>query len=81
MVEYLQGKTPDSSIRALWESLQQSHLVAKQLELGKGNYEFGLPKYLSSYFKGILNMSYNLTWSQKLHFSSEGRHAVEFYCP
>jgi hypothetical protein len=29
------GKTPDLSIRALWQSYQQSHLVAKQEELGK----------------------------------------------
>jgi hypothetical protein len=29
------GKTPDLSIRALWQSYQQSHLVAKQEELTK----------------------------------------------
>jgi hypothetical protein len=29
------GKTPDLSTRALWQSYQQSHLVAKQDELPK----------------------------------------------
>jgi hypothetical protein len=33
-----------------------SHLVAKQEKLDKGNDEFGLMKYLCSYFKGIFNM-------------------------
>jgi hypothetical protein len=30
---YRQGKTPDSSTRALWKSCQHSHLVEKQEEL------------------------------------------------
>jgi len=43
MVEwYQQGKTPNSSNRALWQSYQQSHLVANVEELGKKNYEFSL---------------------------------------
>jgi hypothetical protein len=33
-----------------------SHLVAKQEELGEGSNEFGLTKYLCSYFEGTLNM-------------------------
>jgi hypothetical protein len=36
MVEgYWQGKTPDLSTRALWQSYQQSYLVAKHEELSK----------------------------------------------
>jgi hypothetical protein len=30
-----------------------THLVAKENELGEGNYEFGLTKYPFSYFAGI----------------------------
>jgi hypothetical protein len=41
MVEYRQGKIPDLSTRALWQSYQQRHLVANQEEVGKGNNEFG----------------------------------------
>jgi hypothetical protein len=35
-------KTTDSSSRSLWQSYQQSNLVANKEELGEGNYEFGL---------------------------------------
>jgi hypothetical protein len=57
MVEwYQQGETPDSATRALCQSYEQSHLVAKQEKLGKGNYEFGLMEYLCSCFKGIFNI-------------------------
>jgi hypothetical protein len=31
-------------------------VVAKQEELGEGSDEFGLTKYLCSYFEGIFNM-------------------------
>jgi hypothetical protein len=31
----IQGKTPDSSTRAVWQSYQQSYLVARQEELLK----------------------------------------------
>jgi hypothetical protein len=31
---------PDSSTRALWQFYQQSHLVVKEEEHGKGNVEF-----------------------------------------
>jgi hypothetical protein len=48
-------ETPNSSTRALWQSYQQSYLVAKQEVLGKGN-EFGLTKHHRSYFQGIFNM-------------------------
>jgi hypothetical protein len=37
---YLQGKTPDSSTRALWQSYQQNHLVARQEILDERNAEF-----------------------------------------
>jgi hypothetical protein len=50
------GKTPDSSARALWQSCQQSRLVAKQEKLDEGNGEFGLTKYLCLYFEGNFNM-------------------------
>jgi hypothetical protein len=50
------GKTPDSSTRTLCQSYQQSHPVAKHEELGEGNDEFGLTKYLCSYFEGIFNV-------------------------
>jgi hypothetical protein len=53
---YQQGKTPDSSTGALWQSYQHSHLVAKQEEMGEGNGDFGLTKHLCSYFKGIFTM-------------------------
>jgi hypothetical protein len=33
-----------------------SHPVATQEELGEGNHEFGLMKYLLSYFEGTFNM-------------------------
>jgi hypothetical protein len=36
------GKTPDSSIRGLWQSYQQSRLGANQEELGEWNGKFGL---------------------------------------
>jgi hypothetical protein len=43
MVEwYRQGKTPDSSTRALWKFYQQSLLVVNQREFGEGNDEFNL---------------------------------------
>jgi hypothetical protein len=41
---YRQGRTPDSSTRAFWQSYQQSNPVAKQEELDEGNDEFGLAK-------------------------------------
>jgi hypothetical protein len=40
----------------LSENPTSSHLVVNQEELGKENYEFGLTKYLSSYFKVICYM-------------------------
>jgi hypothetical protein len=43
------GEATDLSTRALWQSYQQNLLVAKQDELGEGNDEFGLSKYLCSY--------------------------------
>jgi hypothetical protein len=43
MVEWYQhGKTPHSSNRALWQAHQQSHIVANQVDLGKGYDGFGL---------------------------------------
>jgi hypothetical protein len=35
---------------------EQSNLVAKHMELGEENNEFGLTKYLWSYFEGFFNM-------------------------
>jgi hypothetical protein len=35
------GKIPDLPTRGLWQSYQQSHLVANQEELGEANNEFG----------------------------------------
>jgi hypothetical protein len=46
----------DLPIRALSGNPTSSHLEAMQEEPGEENYEFGLIKYLSSYFKGIFNM-------------------------
>jgi hypothetical protein len=43
------GETPDLSTTALWQSYQQSHILANKEELGEGNYEFGLTEYLCSY--------------------------------
>jgi hypothetical protein len=50
---YRQGKTPNSSTRALWQSCQQSNLVARKEDLVEGNDKFGLTKYLCSYFEVI----------------------------
>jgi hypothetical protein len=50
------GRTLDSSTRVLWQSYQQSHLLAKPYELEKGNNEFALTKYFCSYIKGLFNM-------------------------
>jgi hypothetical protein len=36
------GKTPDTSTRALWQSYQQSHLVADLEKLDEGNDKIGL---------------------------------------
>jgi hypothetical protein len=50
---------------------------------GERNYEFGLMKYVSSYFEGIFNMpkkSYT-TWERRLYFSSKGRCAADLYRP
>jgi hypothetical protein len=38
------GETPDSSTTALWQSCQQSYVIAIQEKLGEGNDEFGLCK-------------------------------------
>jgi hypothetical protein len=35
------GKIPDLSTRGLWQSCQQSHLIANQEELGEANNELG----------------------------------------
>jgi hypothetical protein len=51
---YRQGKTPDSSTRALRQSYKQSNLVAKQEELAKENDEFCLTKYLFHTSKGSI---------------------------
>jgi hypothetical protein len=43
------GETPDSSTRVLWQSYQQSHLVANQDNLGEGNdlvYEVSLSYFV-----------------------------------
>jgi hypothetical protein len=41
---YRQGKTPDLSIRVLWQSYQNSHPVVKQEELGKEIMNIALTK-------------------------------------
>jgi hypothetical protein len=71
MVEWhQQEKTPDSSIRVLWYYQQLS--CSKAGGIVKGNYEFGLTKYLCSYLKGIFNMLQNLmAWGQQLYLPSE----------
>jgi hypothetical protein len=56
MVEkYRQGKTSDSSIRALWQSYQQSS-SNKAGGTSEGNDAFDRTKYLCSYLKGISNV-------------------------
>jgi hypothetical protein len=49
------GESSDSSIRARGQSHQQS-CSSKAGLTGEGNYEFGLPKYLCSYFEEFFNM-------------------------
>jgi hypothetical protein len=67
------------STRALWQSYQQRHLVAKQEQLGEGNYDW--PYKISLFIlEGIFNMPYNCTaWGWQLSF--EGRCAADFYHP
>jgi hypothetical protein len=45
-------KTPDSSTRALWQSYQQSHLVANRRNW-RQEWEFGFVKYFCSYLQVI----------------------------
>jgi hypothetical protein len=40
--EILTEKNSDSSTRALWQSYQQNHLVAKQKEMGEGKMNLDL---------------------------------------
>jgi hypothetical protein len=55
MVEwYRQGKIPDSSSRAVWQSYQQSRLVAKQEGFGEENYAFSLQSIFVNASKGSL---------------------------
>jgi hypothetical protein len=54
MVEwYLQEKSPDSSITALWKSHQQSQPVAKQEELEKEMMNFALQRISFIHQKAI----------------------------
>jgi hypothetical protein len=48
--------THDSSTRALCQAYQQSHRVADSKNKRRKD-EFGLTKYLCSYFEGVFNMS------------------------
>jgi hypothetical protein len=56
---YRQEKTSDSSTRSLWQSYQQSHLLAKQVKLAKTMMTC-LAKYLSHTSKGSLTCSNSL---------------------
>jgi hypothetical protein len=74
------GETPDLSTRALCQYYQRNNLVAKQEELGEGNYEFGLAKCLCLYFGVMFYMPQNLTaWGWRLFFPSEGWRAADSY--
>jgi hypothetical protein len=52
---YRQKKSPDSSNRDLWQDYQQSHLVAKRVELAKELIYFAFQVSLS-YFKEFINV-------------------------
>jgi hypothetical protein len=54
MVEWWcwQGKTPDSSTRALWKSYQQRHLIASRRNRQK-KWEFNRAKYFCSFLQVI----------------------------
>jgi hypothetical protein len=67
-----QGRTPDSSTRALRKSYQQRHLAANQEELGEGYDEVAFVQYLCSVFEVI----FICRW---LYFPSEERRAADFY--
>jgi hypothetical protein len=55
MVEcYRQGKSPDSSTRALEKSYQQSYLVAKQKKVGEDMMNLALPSIFAHTSKGLL---------------------------
>jgi hypothetical protein len=52
---YRQGKTPDLSTRALWQSYQ--HLSSNTAGgTGEGNYECHFTKYVISYVEGLFNV-------------------------
>jgi hypothetical protein len=55
------GKTPDLFTRALRQSYQQNHLVAKQEELAKERWIL-LYKVSLLYSKRFFIMTQNLTW-------------------
>jgi hypothetical protein len=76
---YRQGKAPDSSTRATWESHQQSFSINAG-GTSKRNDEFGLTNYLCSYFEGILH-AIKSTWGRRLYFPSEERRPADLYRP
>jgi hypothetical protein len=53
---YQQGKTPDSSARALWNSYWQSRLVAEQEKVGKEMINFALQSISFVLAKGFFNI-------------------------
>jgi hypothetical protein len=75
----IHGKTPNSSTRAFWQSYLQRHLVAKQEELAKEIMNLALEASLFILLRDFFNIQQNLsTWSRRLYFPSEGRHAAIF---
>jgi hypothetical protein len=63
----------------LWQSCQQSHLVANQEEPGEGNYEFSL-RSMFVHTSLLLLHAVNLTlWDLWLYFPFVGRRAAYFY--
>jgi hypothetical protein len=57
-------------------------IIAKQVQLGEGNDEFGLTNDPFRISRGFFNMPLNLTtWDRRLYFFSEGRRAADFDCP
>jgi hypothetical protein len=71
------GETPDSSTRALWESYQQSHIVANQVEPGEGNDECSLRSIFVHTSKWFFTCRKMLPHGAN-GFLSEGRCAVDF---
>jgi hypothetical protein len=78
---YRQGKTPDTSTRALWNSYQHRHLVTSRRN-GRKEWEFSLTKYFCSHLQVMFLHSVKSTVMGPpaiLPLTPEERRAADFY--